>query len=236
MALPAILTIILITGLLALDAYWPRFSLFGKTLSRGRSSGGKVIALTFDDGPSAPATARILEVLERFGVKATFFMLGANCVRHPDLVRRVQAAGHVIGNHTFSHRKLVFAGPQTILDEITQWEEVVGDAPLPGPKLFRAPHGFKNPWLPTVLKRKGYHLIGWTRGIWDTDDGVDPDLLFRRATKNIRPGEVLLLHDGKDTSLNPDRSATVAVLPRLIEFYRQAGYRFVTIPEILKTS
>ena len=217
----------------------PCFPLFGNAFCEGNSR-KKIIALTFDDGPNEPYTSQILSILEKYKIHATFFILGENAQRLPDSVVQIVAAGNVVGNHTMDHAPLVFKTREEILGEIEKWEKVT--LPLiPSPQgrgsflLFRAPHGWKSPFLSSVLQQKGYRLIGWTRGVWDTDrPGID--ILLSRVVSHPENGMILLLHDGEDIKVGGDRSQTVAVLPRIIDTYQQLGYRFVTIPEMLKFS
>lgn len=208
--------------------FLPCFPLFGTPFCRGDHH-QKIIALTFDDGPNEPYTSLILSVLRKQGVHATFFVLGENAVRFPMTVSRIVMEGHVIGNHTMDHAPLALKSRAEILREIEEWEKVVG---MTTDKLFRAPHGWKSPFLSSVLREKGYALIGWTRGVWDSDR-PGADVLFDRITRHPEKGMILLLHDGEDTKIGRDRSQTVAVLPRVIEYYRNLGYRFVTLPEML---
>ncbi len=210
--------------------FLPCFPLFGTPFCEGDSH-QKWIALTFDDGPNEPYTSQILSILEKYKVHATFFVLGQNAAQLPETIQHILADGNVIGNHTMDHAPLVFKSRDDIKKEIDGWEQVLQGVTTD--KLFRAPHGWKSPFLSSVLREKGYRLIGWTRGVWDTDiPGVD--VLFDRITRDPENGMILLLHDGAATLLGGDRSQTVAVLPRVIEAYQKLGYRFVTLPEMLK--
>jgi len=191
------------------------------------------IALTFDDGPNDPFTSQVLDILEQNHVNATFFVLGKNVLRYPDVVKRMMREGFVVGNHTFDHQPLLFKSKAEVEKEIEDWEQVMKPLGLPNLKLLRAPHGWKPINLGSVLKEKGYRLIGWTRGVWDTDQ-PGAEVLYQRLTKNISNGEIILLHDGIDTQVAVDRSQLVTVLPQIIKYYKEKGYRFVTIPEMLE--
>ncbi len=204
----------------------PNLSWFHPLISRLNKT-DKILALTFDDGPNEPFTSQILEILNRAKVPATFFMLGRNLQNSSHLLNRMREAGHEIGNHTFSHDPLVFCSTQKIARELEAWEKLAGSSPW-----FRAPRGWKSPFLNRVLRKKGYRLVGWTRGVWDTDQ-PPADVLFKRLTRNLKNGEIILLHDGIDTRVNPDRSSLIEVLPRFLDFCSKKGFRFVRLDEAL---
>ena len=213
--------------------FLPCFNLMHRAYCRGPSE-EKWIALTFDDGPREPTTSQVLDILKAEGIHATFFLVGENIEKSPQSVLRMAEEGHVIGNHTLDHTPLVFLKPSKILDEIEGCETKM-PVPLSSVKLFRAPRGWKSPFLNSILREKGYRLIGWTRGVWDTDD-PDAETLFRRMTEKISPGEIILLHDGLNPRKEGETVSLVQVLPRAIERYKSLGYRFVTLPEMLEKS
>ncbi|MCE9626152.1 MAG: polysaccharide deacetylase family protein [Deltaproteobacteria bacterium] len=207
----------------------PSFNPFRPLLSRvaGRE---KVLVLTFDDGPNEPFTSEILDLLKGRGLKATFFLLGKNAERYPEVVKRIVEEGHQIGNHTYSHRPLITLDETQIAGEIEGWEKVM--APLGiHTNLFRAPHGWKVPWLYSVLDRKNYQLIAWTRGVWDTDQPGE-EILFQRLTEHLASGEIILLHDGIETRIEPDRSQLLKVLPRVLDYYRDQGYEIIPLSQV----
>jgi peptidoglycan/xylan/chitin deacetylase (PgdA/CDA1 family) len=190
---------------------------------------GDAAALTFDDGPNGDQTRAILAVLRREGVPATFFLLGAAARRDPGLVRELVAAGHVVGSHGLSHAKLAFRGPAAVAREVEDAQAALVAAGAPPPRLFRAPHGFRSPFLGRVLARAGLRLCAWTAGVWDTDR-PGADVIAARAARALRPGAVLLLHDGGPGA---DRSQTAAALPAIIAAARARGLRLVTLPELM---
>jgi len=204
----------------------PNISWFHPLSSRLDSS-EKILALTFDDGPNEPFTSQILEILEKAKVPATFFVLGRNLNGDIQLLDKMRKSGHEIGNHTFSHRPLVFCSESEIRQELESWEKLVGSS-----QWFRAPRGWKSPFLNRVLRQKGYRLVGWSRGVWDTDQ-PPADILFKRLTRNLKNGEIILLHDGIDTHVKPDRSSLIEVLPRFLDFCAERGFRFVKLSEVL---
>lgn len=196
-------------------------------------SGNKWVALTFDDGPNEPFTSQILDILDQKQVPAAFFTVGTSVSRAPEVVARMLREGHTVGNHTQTHRGLIAMSPEEIRQELAGWERAMEPIGSPTPKLFRAPHGWKSPFLGTILSETGYRLVGWTRGVWDTDRPGE-EVLFHRLTARPENGMILLLHDGVEGVPGADRSDLVAVLPRVIDHYRQLGFRFVGLPEMMQ--
>lgn len=226
----AIVVMSALAGLYALFVYLPMFDPTGRSAWRGPAA-EKAVALTFDDGPG-PDTERILDVLKEKDVRATFFFLGENAKRLPGPVTRARAEGHAIGNHGMTHVKMHRLSAASIEREIRGGEAALGViATAGGRKIVRVPHGFKSITLARTLGVLGYRLIAWTAGVWDSDR-PGTDVIVARAMAAIRPGCILLLHDGDGTSPAPDRSQTAAALPAIIEYCLNAGYKFVTIPQL----
>ncbi|MCP5537919.1 MAG: polysaccharide deacetylase family protein [Akkermansiaceae bacterium] len=178
----------------------PRSKWFGAIQTR---TGNKKIWLTFDDGPDVGATPQVLALLQERGVRATFFVVGEKARKHPELVRRMQAGGHQIGNHTWSHPQGTFwcAGPWRTYREIVRCQEEVEDILGVAPEVFRAPVGHHNVFVHAVLRRFGLKLIGWSsRGF----DGVshDADEVIGRIKKSMGPGGIVLVHDDSDIALD----------------------------------
>jgi len=212
---------------LVLQAYWVRWDLSGASLRGGRPE-GRQVALTFDDGPG-PDTPAVLDALDAAGVRATFFVLGTAAVARPELVREVARRGHLVALHGYSHRKLHFASPREVADELDRGRDAIRAAGVEPAPYFRAPHGFKGPILGRALRRRGLTLVGWTRGVWDTER-PGADAIAERACDRMRGGEILLLHDGCGTpGIDPRRDQTAAALPAIVRRWRDAGYELVTI-------
>jgi peptidoglycan/xylan/chitin deacetylase (PgdA/CDA1 family) len=216
---------------LATGAYAPNSRLFGPVIGRGPQT-SPTLYLTFDDGPSSSATPRILETLARFAVPATFFLVGAQVRRSPDLARAVHAAGHEIGNHTETHRKLHLASPRTSADELGRAHQTILDVVGVRPRLFRAPHGYKNPFVARAARDLGYRLVGWTFGVWDSDC-PGAATIRRRVAARLRPGAIVLLHDGDGYDPHGDRSQTAEALSGIITDARERGYQFRPLSELL---
>ncbi len=214
-------------ALLALHALWPVFDLTGRTLRRG-AQGAKRVALTFDDGPSDD-TPLVLDALDRAGVRATFFVLGEAAERRPDLVREIAKRGHAVALHGHTHARLALAGPGTVAGEIDRCRAAIRDAGVEPAPWFRAPHGWKGPFLGSALRARGLTLVAWTRGVWDTERPGAPEIAAR-ASRQPRDGEILLLHDGCGTpGIDPRRDQTAEAVPEIVRRWREAGFAFVTL-------
>jgi peptidoglycan/xylan/chitin deacetylase (PgdA/CDA1 family) len=214
----------------AVDAFVPAVNPW--TLHRGpRAPAGTPprVALTFDDGPSDDTPA-VLRALDAEGVKATFFMIGRHIERYPAMAGAVAAAGHAVGNHTWSHRVLSLCGRRTIEGELDRTQALLPSSA----RLFRAPRGFQGPVVRAVLRERGLRLVGWTRGAWDSERR-SPAEIARAATAALRDGDILLLHDGAGTPGEQRREPTALALPEIVRRYRERGFRFVTLPEMLGT-
>src|SRR6184192_3338429 len=198
-------------GAWAYGTYEPNSPLFGRAIGRGSRS-GRVAYLTFDDGPNVGATERILETLAAHQVPAAFFMVGEHVRRFPAVARRVADLGHVVGNHTLRHRKLHFCGPGRIREELERAHEIVAGVTGRAPRAFRAPHGYRNPFVTVTTRRLGYTVFGWTFGVWDSDARVSADEIRRRVRRKLRPGAIVLLHDGDGYDPDGDRRRTAAAL------------------------
>ena len=180
------------------------------------------MALTFDDGPSA-LTPAVMDVLERRGARATFFVVGNLIPGHEHLLRRALAHGSALGNHTFTHPDLRGGG----LDELTRTQAAIQAATGYTPCVFRAPMNKHSPLLVGQARSLGMNTVQWSV---DSRDWAEPGshAISLRVLGRTRPGAIVLLHDG-----GGDRAGTLAALPTIIETLRAAGYRFVTVPELL---
>ncbi len=221
-----------VLGAWAYGTYEPNSPLFGRVIGRG-SRAGRVAYLTFDDGPNPAATEPILETLATEGIPAAFFMVGEHVRRFPRIAHRVAAAGHQIGNHTLRHRKLHFAGPARIREELERTHALIVETTGRAPRVFRAPHGYRNPFVARATRRLGYTVFGWTFGVWDSDPRVAAEEIRRRVRARLRPGAIVLLHDGDGYDPRGDRSRTVAALPGIIADARAAGYTFGSLTELV---
>lgn len=214
-------------GLWSYGAFHRNSPVFGRAL--GRLPGNrKRIALTFDDGPNPNATPRILDSLASANVRATFFLLGRHVERWPDLARRVAAEGHAVGNHGYHHRKLHLRGPAYVRLDLSLGTDAIERATGARPRFFRAPHGFRSPWVSAIARDLGQRTIGWTLGVWDSDR-PGADVIARRSIDDARPGTILLLHDGDGYDPDGDRTQTAEALPSIIRELRSRGYEFTAL-------
>jgi peptidoglycan/xylan/chitin deacetylase (PgdA/CDA1 family) len=226
-------------GALALAAaylagtYAQNLPLFGTIARPARGERCRELSLTFDDGPDPRHTPAISRALAERGQQATFFVLGHAVRSHPELVRRLADDGHEIACHGDDHRLLAFASPRTIGLQISGWERAVENAiGRPGARLLRAPHGVRSPWLVAVARRRGYAVCGWDGSVFDTaEPGVA--VIERRVVGLLRPGAVVLLHDGDGSGRGSSRAQTVASLDAVLDAVDAMGLRSVTLGSLI---
>ncbi len=209
-------------------AFRPGSPVFGPVLRHGPRDRPQA-ALTFDDGPG-PSTPAILDALADAGVAATFFVLGRQARRHPELIRRMRDEGHQVASHGYDHGILVMRGPGYVRDQIARTESAVADAAGPGvlTHLFRAPHGFRGPATWAAVHSAGYRMIGWTRGVFDSAD-PGPDVVAERSATALAPGCILLLHDADGWDPDHARAHTAAAIPDICAAARRKGLALVTM-------
>ena len=205
---------------------------YGRTFA-GLKPGTRQLALTYDDGPNDPHTLRILEVLAQHNVKATFFLIGRYVKQRPDIVRELVRAGQVVGNHTFSHPNLIFASARQTKTELQDCDQALADAVGEHSRLFRPPFGGRRPSTLKVARALGLEPVMWNVTGWDWK-GKPAEFVERKVRQQIRGGDVILLHDGDHEAFGADRSQTVIATDRLIARYKNEGYEFVTIPEMMR--
>jgi peptidoglycan-N-acetylglucosamine deacetylase len=203
---------------------------FGRTLASG-IRGSKQVALTYDDGPNDPHTLKLLEVLAQHNVQATFFMIGRYVQQRPDIVRAVAQAGHVIGNHTFTHPLLTFKSASQTRGELVDCRKALQDAIGEHSNLFRPPFGGRRPATLRIARQLGLESIMWnvTGYDWNAPPAA---VIEKKVVRQIRGGDVILLHDGGHRALGADRSQTVIATENLIRQYRDQGWKFVTVDEM----
>lgn len=188
-------------------------------------SNRKVIALTFDDGPSEPYSNDILYILNRYNVKATFFLLGQNVRAYPERVRQMHEQGHALGNHSWSH-PYAPQSPQQAAAQIENTNTWIERAAGVKAKFFRPPGGYLHTGLADYVKNKGNTVVMWSAD--SKDYYASPARIRQYVLSQASPGGIVLLHDG-----GGDRRRTIAALPGIIEALQQQGYTFVTLPELM---
>jgi peptidoglycan/xylan/chitin deacetylase (PgdA/CDA1 family) len=205
-------------------AFYRNSPIFGRPITR-LATDDRAVALTFDDGPNPDATPLVLDALATRGVKATFFVLGRHAERWPELVRRVADEGHSIGNHGYFHRKLHLKSPGYVRRDLELGTQAIEIASRVRPSLFRAPHGFRSPWVTSIARSLGQRTVGWSLGVWDSDrPGVEA--IATRTVEGARPGSIVLLHDGDGYDPSGDRVQTARALPLIVDRLLAQGYRF----------
>ena len=203
---------------------------FGRTFAGGMP-GSKQIALTYDDGPNDPHTLKLLDVLAKHSVRATFFMIGRYVQQCPDIARAVAQAGHVIGNHTFTHPLLIFESAAQTRKELVDCRQALQDAIGDHSKLFRPPFGGRRPATLRIARALELHTVMWnvTGYDWNAPPAA---VIERKVARQMRGGDVILLHDGGHRALGADRSQTVIATDNLIGRYKEQGNEFVTVEEM----
>ena len=220
-----------ISGLATVGLLWLFFKPpFGKNIVR-LNTDQRIVALTFDDGPNPPYTDQLLEVLAKHNVKATFFMIGNRIEKHPETVRRVMAEGHQIGNHSYSHPLLGFLPPSYVQQEIERTDKLLRQVGVTGEIVFRAP--VLTRFLPVawiLAKSDRAHIScnvwGWD---WTTQN---PDRITKTVLKKVKPGSIVVLHDGKAENKDANRSGTIEATDRIITVLKQEGYQFVRLSDV----
>ena len=229
----AIAAMLLAITAVILDALHPRVSLFMASINRvPQDVGGSTIALSFDDGPVQPYTAQILEILDRYGVKASFFCIGDNVCRNPDLAKEILRRGHTLGNHTQTHRTLSLADAATVAGEVDAAQANIRHNCEVEPTYFRCPKGYKSAIVARVLRRRRLRLVGYSYPIWDVQN-PPPAELVKRVLDRARPGDIIVMHDGYPGNKPGRRDHLVAALPRIVEGLLDKGLRPVSLDQAL---
>lgn len=205
------------------------FQLFGEIVPRVDTS-RKVVALTFDDGPRAGVAEELISVLARYGVKATFFVCGADIARHPDAAAKLVAAGHELGNHSYSHKRMVFKSPALVRSEYERTDALIRAAGHRGPIHVRAPYCKKLVALPWYFARNDRLHITFDVEPESTP-AIDAEtrLIVSDVVRSVRPGSIVLLHPWYR-----GRERSRAAVPLIIDTLQKQGYEFVTVNELLK--
>ncbi len=202
-------------------------SVFGRSVWRGPTN-ARDVALTFDDGPSE-STPALLGVLQRFGVRATFFQCGVHVRRLPEVAREVAAAGHEIGNHTEHHARLWLRSGSFLRAEIGLAQESIAAVTGMRPRLFRAPYGVRWPGLGGVQREFGLTGVMWT--VIGNDWVLPAPAITERVLRSAGPGGIVCLHDGRELTERPDISATIDAVREIVPRLLDQGYRFRTVGE-----
>lgn len=205
---------------------------YGRTFT-GLARGTRQLALTYDDGPNDPHTLRLLEVLAKHNVPATFFLIGRYVQQRPDIAREIVRAGHLVGNHTFTHPALTFKSGNDVRNQLMDCRSALQDAVGEHSNLFRPPFGARRPAVLRIARKLGLEPVMWN--VTGYDWSAPPaEIIERKVTRQIRGGDVILLHDGGHKQMGADRSQTVLATDHLIQRYKSEGYNFVNIEQMMK--
>ncbi|BDT89526.1 polysaccharide deacetylase family protein [Nocardia cyriacigeorgica] len=201
------------------------FQLAGRIVDRVDTD-AKVVALTLDDGPTTK-TPEVLKVLADAQVPATFYLNGRDLAAHPEYGTAIAAAGHEIGNHTYTHRRMVFVTPGTVADEVARTDDEIRETGYQGPITFRPPYGKKLWTLPKYLSDHDRTTVMWDV---EPDSGAAPSAkrIVEQTVAEVRPGSIILLH-----VTFGDRANSLAAIPGIVAALKADGYRFVTVSELL---
>jgi peptidoglycan/xylan/chitin deacetylase (PgdA/CDA1 family) len=203
--------------------------LFGTLVARADIS-APLVALTFDDGPTRAVVGPLLRVLEEKDVKATFFVIGAELDAAPEAGRALVTAGHELGNHTWSHERMVFRSPGFIRDQLERTDARIRQAGHRGPIAFRPPYGYKLVALPWVLARSGRVTVTWdVEPDSSPEVAASPQRIAEHVAARVRPGSIVLLH-----VWYPARRASLDAVPLVVDAVRARGYRFVTVSQLVR--
>ena len=212
----------------------PRSQLYGRTLTHG--SDPAQMALTFDDGPNDPHTLCLLDLLAQRQAKATFFLIGKYVRQRPEIARAIQAAGHPIGNHTYSHPNLIFVSGTRLRQELEDCRKALEDAMGAPAPLFRPPFGGRRPNVLRTARSLGLAPVMWSVTAYDWD-APSPDAIVRKVITQVdsrrrKQSEIVLLHDGSHLGFGADRGHTVEATRILLERYSAMGKKFVSVQEL----
>ena len=213
----------------------PRSTILGPNITRlplAAAVRGE-IALTFDDGPDAEVTPQVLNILDERGARATFFCIAGRAERHPEIVREIVRRGHSVENHSSGHQ-LTFAllGLGGNRRDISAAQRTLGELAGKPPRFFRPPAGFRSPMLDPVLHDLGMRLVSWTRRGFDTRH-TDVEFVAERLLRGLRPGDILLLHDGHSARAPNGAPVVLEVLPRVLDAIQREGLRPVTLVQAI---
>lgn len=198
---------------------------YKNTFINGPADKGLFAALTFDDCPDELNTAKILEILDKNNIKASFFLIGQSAEKHPTIVKRMYNDGHLVLNHSYSHNKFTKLSEKSLLEQITQTDKVIGDIIGRKPAIIRPPYGDVNLSVIDNINKQGFSTVLWSTDSLDWANPNNGSNIISNVTDNVRPGEIILMHC--NVSITPQ------VLPAIIKNLKDRGYSFLTLDELL---
>ena len=230
--------ILLNHAMLTALVFWPRGRLLGPNMTRLPEAAvrRKEVALTFDDGPDPEITPQVLDQLDRYDAKASFFCIANKVEAFPELAREIIRRGHSLENHTYSHPYGFAAfGWGGLRREVQKAQKAIQDIAGVTPQFFRAPMGFRSPFLAPVIEYAGLHYVTWTRRGYDVFEN-DPGLVIQRLQHDLAAGDILLLHDGRSHQPHGGSKVVLQVLPKLLDQLYARGLKSVSLPSALLES
>lgn len=232
-----ILLFISIVTAFMISAMTPDYNLLGSIVYHAREErlgSKKITALTFDDGPYGEPTAKILDILKEKKVKATFFLVGEDVARYPELVKREVAEGHIVGNHSMDHARNLASEPiEKFKKNIEEAEDVIMSTTGLKPRFFRPPFGLTSTKTVSALYFLGYTTVMWDDMTNDWRATTTPERITERILHRLKPGSIIVLHDGRDTHKRYPRENVIETLPGLIDKIRERDYELVTLDKLI---
>ncbi|OQA93648.1 MAG: Peptidoglycan-N-acetylglucosamine deacetylase [Microgenomates group bacterium ADurb.Bin219] len=225
---------LLTASLLILSGFNPK-KVSGKIYRQANQPERKEVSLTFDDGPNEIGTPSVLAALEEYQLPATFFFVGKNIQGNEEILKQVAHKGHAIGNHSYRHQKLTFKSEE-LKKEVDLTEKEIFSVINRKPRLFRSPYGFLSLYSVSLLEKEGYQIIGWSVDPQDYKKNKTAQEIAAAILKEVRPGAIILLHDGREIKDGSDYRVTTEALKEVIPSLLAQNYRFVTLPELLNIS
>ena len=214
-------------ALVALGVTLPQMQFFGPFICRGRKC-SRCVALTFDDGPDVRSTPALLDALREAGLPAAFFCIGKHVAENPNLATRIANEGHLIANHSYTHSNATnFFSVPRLTEELTKTQAAIREATGTSPRWYRPPIGLSNPRTFRAAQGLGLTVVGWTAGGLDTLI-TDPEKIVKRILKRLRPGAIILLHDG-----NVPTERLIATVKLLLDSLRKLDYQVVRLDQLL---
>jgi len=233
---PWLLSVIIINHLiLAAISLWPRSQCLGSNWIQlpATATANKAVALTIDDGPDPDVTPAVLDILDNYQVKATFFCIGDRAIQHPDLCQEIIRRGHAIENHTQQHRHyFALLGPNGFKQEIEAAQQSIFSVTNQKPLFFRAPAGLRNPFLNPVLKQLNLTLASWSIRGFDTRN-KNTQQIKAKLLSHLKAGAILLLHDGNAARNAQGTPVIIDILPELLSAAEAQGLHFITLRQAL---
>ena len=223
-------------GLAIYAGQYPTAQIYGKTICRNPGAGRRM-ALTYDDGPNPAQTPRLMEILDRYDARATFFSIGQWAEREPGLLRELVDAGHAVGNHTYTHPRMPFCSSARVTEELRRCRDAVEGAGIEfsraqGGMLMRPPYGSRRPGTLKTMRAHGYVPVTWSVTCYDWRKSATENKIARRGER-AGEGDIILLHDGSNLEPAADRSRSVAATEQILRRFSAEGYEFVTVPDLV---